>query len=354
MLELTTIMLSTFHLLCVSVASAGPLVCVWLDWREARGERLAGEAGRFLAFCALGLLLVGGLLGTALGALLWDPTYLAVLRRLPAKVHGGVWELLFSLVLLGIYAIWWRFTPDAGRFVRIVRSVLAVLLGTNLLYHFPVLFGVISQLVAERAVDGGEISSAAFRQLLLSGPIGSQAVHFVLASLAVTGVTLIGYAAWRHGQAVRSGSEPDPALAGLARTGGWIALLPSLAQIPVGIWVLMRLPDTGKRQLMGNDLLGTCLLLVSMLAALWLMHQLSAVALGHAQGRKWWLAVGAMVLVVLLMSAMARRTRPPAPSGPQSGAASGPQAAPARHGNWQIQGVRATYPEFNARPPGKA
>jgi hypothetical protein len=47
-MQLVLVLVFAAHLLCVNVASAGPLVAAGLDWLEGRGNRLAGEAGRYL------------------------------------------------------------------------------------------------------------------------------------------------------------------------------------------------------------------------------------------------------------------------------------------------------------------
>ena len=316
MLEIAIVLIHALHLLCMNVAGGGPLVCIWLDWKERSGDPQAGEAGRSLALAALVALLVGAALGVALGALLWDDAYVAILKRLPTKIRDGVWELLFSLLLLAIYLAWWNWRRRAGTISRILRSVLAVVLATNLLYHFPVLFGVISQLSNEGAVESGPIDSAAFRQHLLTSYVGSRSIHFVLASIAVSGVALIAYCVWRAGR------SDDSAWPRLARTGGWFGLAPSLAQIPVGMWVLLGLPDDAKRRLMGQDAIGSTLLVVSVIAALWLMHLLSAIAIGKATPRKCRLAIGATVVIVVLMTAVSRRAWPPeTPAAPKAPAA---------------------------------
>jgi hypothetical protein len=321
MLDIAIVLVHSLHLLCMNVAAAGPLVCVGLDWMERHGNSAAGEAGRWLAATALIALLLGAALGTALGALLWDASYAAVLQRLPSKIHAGIWELLFSLVLLAVYLAWWYRRREAKKIERLLRSALAVLLATNLLYHFPVLFAIISKLNLQPAVGGGVIDSADFRRRLLDSYVASRSVHFVLASLAVSGVALIAYAVRRS-----AGEKEATAWARLAQTGGWIGLLPSLAQIPIGLWVVTGLPSEAKRRLMGQDPLGSVLLLVSVLAALWLMHLLAAVALGNASPRKCRLAVGATVLVVLLMTALAHYARPP-----ETDSAGMPTAPPSHH-----------------------
>ena len=60
-MEILVAVILAAHLLCVDIASAGPLVCIWLDWRGRR-DATARDAGRWLAKTSLAGLIVGGLL----------------------------------------------------------------------------------------------------------------------------------------------------------------------------------------------------------------------------------------------------------------------------------------------------
>jgi hypothetical protein len=63
------------HLVCVNVASGGPIVGAWLDWLGTRGEEAAAKAAVYLArWSVLGLVL-GAILGLAMGWLKWDAEY---------------------------------------------------------------------------------------------------------------------------------------------------------------------------------------------------------------------------------------------------------------------------------------
>ncbi|MCH7729496.1 MAG: hypothetical protein IH991_23915, partial [Planctomycetes bacterium] len=187
--ELGLILILSLHLICVNVSAGAPLVCVWLEWREGKGDRVAGQAGRYLAFAAVWLFLLGILLGLGLGYLLWSDHYRNVLMQIRSRVVFGIWEIAFSLVLMAAHAFWWKAAPTCSRKVRMVRSLLPLMAGTNLLYHFPGLFAIISKLSYPSA--GVEpIGSADFRGLMFSSEVMARSVHFWLASLAVTGVVL--------------------------------------------------------------------------------------------------------------------------------------------------------------------
>src|SRR5947207_6339075 len=62
-LEFGLTLLLSAHLLCVNVASGGPLVAASLDWRGTRGDGAAAKAAAYLGRASL----VGLLAGAALG-----------------------------------------------------------------------------------------------------------------------------------------------------------------------------------------------------------------------------------------------------------------------------------------------
>jgi hypothetical protein len=233
------------HLVCANVASAAPLVSIWLEWREARGDALAGKAGRYLLALALMLLIAAAVLGILTGWLLWDSGLRVVLERLPSKVFFGVGEVLFSAVLMSVHWWWWRRSPSSTRAGRSARIVIALLAGTNLLYHFPVLFCVITEMIHTGDLAGSTIDASAFRQRMMQGAVWARSLHFAMGAVASCGAALIIYALSLRG------AEPDQRR--VAAWGGRWALVPTLLQIPVGLWVLTRLPAAAQQRLMWQD-----------------------------------------------------------------------------------------------------
>jgi hypothetical protein len=290
--------------MCMNVAAAGPLVCVWLEAGEGRGDKLAGRAGRYLAWSAVVLFLAGMLLGVLMGWLLWSDAYLGALKQVRSRAEFGAWEILFSLVLMIVHAVWWRIRCAAQRFERIARAILPIASGTNLMYHFPPLFVILSQLSAGQAVADAELTSAEFLGLMLGNEVLARSTHFLLAAAAMCGVMLIGYAL-----RLRRRGEPAENVQRVAEWGGRLALAPTLLQLGVGVWVLLALPPRALAGLMGADWLAAGLFVLSLLGALALMHHLAAVAFGDVRRSSLIRAMVTMVVVVLLMSGVLERTR---------------------------------------------
>ena len=288
------------HLLCVDLAAAGPMVCLWLDRKEGRGDEEAGRAGRFLLKASLHALLVGTLLGVVAGCFLWDAQYREQLMRLASRVHFGVWEWLFSLVLLYLYRLSWRDATTCCGAKRRLRWFLPLLASTNLLYHFPPLFLIFSQLNPA----GAELTSAEFRARLVDGYVVARTVHFCLAALAVSGITLIIYTLKKGGSAETTEQTYQP-----ARWGARLALVATLLQLPVGIWIILQMGPAAQRTVMGGSLMTTGLFVASLIGALALMHCLSVLAFGAFQRVLAVRTISLMILVILLMTLVARQSR---------------------------------------------
>jgi hypothetical protein len=280
----------------MNVAGAGPLVACALEWREGRGDALAGRAGRYLAGVSLLLFLVGMVLGLAYGWAKWTPEYRRAIELLGSRIDYGVWELAFSVALMMAHWIWWRSTHTLPGWLRVMRGFLPLLSSTNTLYHFPFLFAILAQVAAGENEGMRTLTSAEFRGRMADGLVLARVTHFWLASLAVTGIVFIGYSL----RLTRSGA-PAADTTRVAVWGGRLALVPTLLQIPVGLWLLSQLPAEGQNFVTGGDLIGTCLFAASVLTAVWLMHQLAVVALGDA--RKWKL-IGSMVALVVVATLM--------------------------------------------------
>ena len=285
------------HLLCVSLASAGPLVVIGFQCYSHR-RSLAARIGCRLAWLSCAALLVGALLGLAVGLALWNPDYAAAVRRLEQRVFFGIIELVFSFALLVAYSAWWNRPPQRIG-LRVVHGALALLAGTNLLYHFPFLFVVMSDLVSTDNAQGAAIDSAAFRSLLVERYVLVRVIHFALAAFVVTGVTIIGIA-W-HAAKVNA----DDIRGGI--WGARIALVPGLLQVPVGLWMLGQMPAVAQQRVLGSDGLAVALLLVSVASALWLLHQLSALAMGEFSSGLIKRTLVLTTLLVIMMTGAARR-----------------------------------------------
>jgi hypothetical protein len=291
------------HFLCVNLASGGPLLAAWLDWRGTRGEDAAAKAAVYLARASLAALLAGTALGVLIGWLKWDADYRSLwLGPLSYKLKGAVIEIVFSFALiLG----WWLWLPgkSGGSWVAMItRILLAALAATNLLYHFPLLFSVAAHLQAGSQTAGPTISGADFRRLLDAESLALM-THVALASLATAGMMLLGLALrWqRHG-------ETAPASV-IGRTGSRWALVSSLLQLPVGLWLLMSLRPDAQSQLLGESTIGVLLFVASLLAALWLLNDLSQLALGEFSRRLAIRSMIAMLVTIILMTLMQQQSR---------------------------------------------
>ncbi|MBI2478595.1 MAG: hypothetical protein HYV60_08135 [Planctomycetia bacterium] len=146
-----------------------------------------------------------------------------------------------------------------------------------------------------------KVDAAIFRSLMTESSVLARSVHFCLASFAVTGVALIG-----HGQWLLRKDEADEVGSRIAIWGARIALVPTVLQVLVGVWVLSVLPPLMQQRLMGRDPVAASAFGLSILGALWLMHQLSAVAFGDTKPRTLKLAIHLMYTVVILMTFTSR------------------------------------------------
>ena len=303
------ILLLACHLLAMNVGAGSPLICVWLEWRARGGrDKLAAAAAGYLAHWSVLALLAGALLGLLLGAMLWTDDYRQLwLTRLSRKMNVGLMEFGFSLAMLAGYWLWRASGRGRGSTAAAIRILLVLLAGTNLLYHFPALFLVARRLHDAGATAGATITPGLFRQEMIRGEVPALAVHFSLASLAVAGIMLLGLALR---QRRRGGSDED--YERLCRWGGRIALVPTLLQLPVGLWVLTSLPAASQSRLMGSQLMATGCFLLSVFGALWLMRELAAIALGEHERSQIARTMALMAAVVILMTASQHYARVPA------------------------------------------
>lgn len=339
MLEIGLMLVFAVHLLAVNVATGGPLVCLGLEWRAARRRDVAaGNLARLLARHSMLALALGIALGVLMLGMIWHSPrerYFEALRAIPvSRLWFGLGELAFYFACMAGYLVL------AGRRNgwRFMRWLLAVFAATNLMLHFPPLFAIISTLANRGSQLGAVLDRPAYYRLLLDPEVMSRVLHVWLASLAVSGALVMGFALRADGGAAPSPPTPLPPgergaetptlppgergagtpsrqtgeSRALAAWGAWLALVPTLLQLPVGLWVLLQLPLAERDSLLGSDLYATGLFALAMLAALRLMHQLAAVALGDTERKQIVGSLSTMVLVVVLMVAAWTRSQVPA------------------------------------------
>ena len=90
-----------------------------------------------------------------------------------------------------------------------------------------------------------------------------------------------------------------------------MALIATLLQVPVGLWVLFVLPHNSWDRLTGGDLAGSLFLWISLLASVWLLHTLTTLALHDTSPKTLHTAIWAMAIVIILMTGTLRRMSPP-------------------------------------------
>jgi hypothetical protein len=143
--------------------------------------------------------------------------------------------------------------------------------------------------------------------------------HVVLASFAVAGLALawIGAAGSLNppkapvepnkNRTDNSNDAPKPRNpATVSALGGRISLWSTLVQMPVGIWIVLALPDVQAERI----LLGNPLFISAVIVALGLMHQLAMLALGDVTKRRLSVSTILLMAVVLLMTAALEVSRP--------------------------------------------
>lgn len=265
------------HLLAANVATAGPFVCMWLQRRAGRGDALAGTLAKQLAGWSVVTLLfaaVTGLMQMMLVAKVYPHVFHATVALIkPSRYYASVGELVFSLVLYGVYyAMVGPGLSSAGSGKKFIAGALALLSGLNTAWHFPTLFALLGTLSTRPEVWGQEIS---VMKGLADGEVLSLSFHFLFASVAVTGLLLATLAQ----QVIATKGTTDDRR--YVRAGGLLAVVPTVLQIGIGLWLLMETAEPARKMLMGRDTRATVLFLLAVVSALMLMHRLASIALGR-------------------------------------------------------------------------
>lgn len=293
------VVLLALHLAAMNVAGGAPLASAWLEWRERRGGVVTKAAADYLAVAALVSLLVGIFLGLGLIGWRWSPQFLELWSGpMARKMYWGLGELVFSLLLAVGYLGWRRWTPQPGPIARGLRIFVPLLSGTNLLYHFPALFLVAAQLAQEGLTSGPSLTASEFRRQMVAGATPALTVHVVLASVAAAGIALLGLAL-RWQRQGRPAEEIQSLSAGAAK----LALAPTVLQILVGLWILLKLDPLTQSQMLGGNVVAGLCFLVSMILAFWLMQLLAALAFGEAERGLMIKSMTAFLATILFMTA---------------------------------------------------
>lgn len=310
MLVALEIVLLAAHLMCMNVAAGAPLIAMYLEWRDRRGDAVAPQAAKYLSVCFVSALLIGALLGLAVGWLRWTPAYQEVWRlQLSAKLSTAIQEFIVSGLLLVVYLVWRRLVVLPTRAGYVTRSVILLAASTNLLYHFPPLLIVAGKLAESGFGSDVEIPQRTFEfrefwRLKWLDETPALWVHFALASIAMSGVMLLGLALRRQ----RSDEDPRGAKR-IAAWGSWPAFIATGLQLVVGLWLLATTPPDLQAQLTGSALLPTLCLGISLGSAIWLLRELANVALGDATRGAMIRSMIAMTLVIVLMTAARQLSR---------------------------------------------
>lgn len=306
MLDTLLVGVVAVHLLAVNVATAGPFVALWLWFRQRRAkDLLCGETARMLVRHSIWGLLIAtlfGLVAWCLVANMYPGPYMHAVGMLPVRRYAfGVSELVFSLACLVGYLALAKRRNNAGLAGGWGEATLLILAGTNFVYHFPPLFAALAVLSTRSEIWGQQ---ASFVRLLIDAEALARTIHFLLASVAVTGAWLLVCALRRehldHGSA---------AWQRMAVWGAWLALLPTTLQLLAGVALIAVLPDASRDSLLGQDLLATTLFAASLLATVGLLHRLTAVAFGDMTRTGMTVAVVLILIVVVLMVGARHRAR---------------------------------------------
>lgn len=287
------------HALPMNVAVAGPFLSgIYLLAGKGRPESHATRAGHALAVSLpffVSLAITQGIVPLLFLQLIYGPLYYT-----SSILMGAPWILLLALLLTGYYGLY---------LYKLKRHSLGGA-AAWLLIGVSVLFAIIGFLFSNNMTlmlhpetwQGMLATSGGWGRLNLADPtLASRYLHFMLAALAVAGLTVGCFGLyWRKRDEQHS--------RWLIRQGAGLYLLITLVQIGVGGWFLMSLPQPMIRQFMGADTWGTVSFMGSMALSL---LSLAAMGLATRSGGpgSFRLGLGCGLLVVLLMSVMRHLVR---------------------------------------------
>lgn len=305
MSELIVTLILAIHLVVMNLASAGPLAFLWMK-RLNRGpgegqsevERLYLRIVRW----SVAAFLVGMVTGVLLWLILPGDGLSEALDRFPARAFSFAGaELLFSLLCLLPLAFDWNFLHSR----MWLGKLLALSSSTNLLYHFPPLMAIIGQLaVNPHWTSELVLHRSALLGLMSKGYVLALSCHFGLASLAVAAITTFLLA-----KPTRDAELLLPIRTSI-RKAAMVALIATLWQIPVGIWLLVSMSAATRTALMGGSLVGSIAFVAALTATIMLLQRLLSIVLGDCERRTIRATCWLMLVVIALMTGTLRWSRP--------------------------------------------
>ncbi|MEZ6071244.1 MAG: hypothetical protein R3C10_13460 [Pirellulales bacterium] len=312
-IDFLQIILFTAHIVCVSIGGVGPLFCLWFDWRsrttvrlahERQGESSAAETAwahclaRRQAVWSVVMLLCGAALGGVQLGLIWlagNWDYFETWSRIATErlKYAGI-EWIFSIVCMLLYLLVQRGRPRLGSFRGMLAVLLPLLAATNTLYHFPVLFAVVTVL----GFEGGEPTSIKFTDYLVRQAVLVRAGHFIGAAVVITSVEVM----WLCLKARCGAVDRDATIAVAIQRVGWLALAAIVGEIVLGVGLLTVLPAAAQRSLLGGNPLATGVFGAAVVVVVVAMHYLGMISLGNCEQRQIARLSSFLLLAVLLMS----------------------------------------------------
>ena len=263
----------------MNVASAAPLFAIWIGCchrRWALPETQQNGEVQLVAWRGVQMLLWGIVLGIGLATVVWlrgDRALFQVLPFFHHKLFWAVWELAFYFPCVALLV---KLHAKSFRGAGVLRLSFAFLASSNLLYHFPTLFSVMSHVAARPNSLQEPVGPSEFRTLMMQGHVASMSVHFAFASLTVMAVEVL----CRFTRESSDASINADHGAKMARRAAGVALAATALQVPVGVWLMFRMDPSAQQQLMGGNLLSTTLMGMSVLATFGLLHLLAASVFG--------------------------------------------------------------------------
>ncbi len=187
------------------------------------------------------------------------------------------------------------------------------------MYHFPPLFAVVSSISLRPQLSSLPLDHALFWRVLLMPQTLAMVLHHWLAGISVAATAAVvlnmsrvgasnGEALTRGTPGHWPGANATPAVA-TSKWAGRVALAATLMQLPVGIGLLLAMPDGMQNPLLGEDLLATGLFVVAVILALGLMHHLAMIALGDMRRGAIIRTAAMMFATILVMTATLQRAR---------------------------------------------